>query len=436
MWLVFSIIIFNFIIIIHELGHFIVAKRFGIKVLEFSLFFGPKIFSFTRGDTTYSLRMIPILAYVKLEGEEVDVNNEDSFSNKPLWKRALVIFSGPASNILTALIIYMFIFTIVGYGTTKISQVVKNSPAYNAGISAGDKLLSYDGNNIYQPMDAFLFMYSTKGKAAEVEFLHDGQKKTGTIKPKVIIGDRYLIGFYSSDANGKNSNVIEGFTENSPALSAGLKTGDEIINIDNSRISSYSDISKIMANNKGEEIRVTVSRKNENKTGSTTKTVNIKPINNHADDQYDMGLGFASEKGNFINSIGQSFVNTYDMTRIGIYSIVWLVQGKVPPKDLAGPVGTVAMMSDVANQGESLADKIIGLLSMAALVSIGLGVANLLPIPVADGGKLFLYAIEAIRRKPISKEKEAAINMVGFFLIMLLFVFVMYNDIARLISGG
>lgn len=436
MWLVFSILIFNFIIIIHELGHFIVAKRFGIKVLEFSLFFGPKIFSFTKGDTTYSLRMIPILAYVRLEGEEADVDNEDSFSSKPLWKRALVIFSGPASNILTALIIYMIIFTIVGYGTNKISQVVKNSPAYNAGIAAGDKLLSYDGNAIYQPMDAFLFMYSTKGKTAEVEFLHDGQKKTETIKPKVIVGDRYLIGFYSSDSNGKKSNVIDGFTENSPALSAGLKAGDEIIKIDNSKISLYSDISKIMVNNKGEEIRVTVLRQNTHKTGSALKTVTIKPFHSQADDQYDIGLAFAGEKGNFINAIGQSFVNTYDMTRIGVYSIVWLIQGKVPIKDMAGPVGTVAMMNDIANQGENVGDQILSLLSMAALVSIGLGVANLMPIPVADGGKLFLYAIEAIRRKPLSKEKEAAINMVGFFLIMLLFVFVMYNDIARLISGG
>ncbi len=130
MWIVLSIVVFNIIIIVHESGHFFMAKLFGIKVLEFSLFFGPKIFSFKKGDTTYSLRMIPVLAYVKLEGEEEEIDSTNSFSSKPLWQRALVIFAGPASNILIALIIYIILFTASGYTTSEITLVDKNSSVY------------------------------------------------------------------------------------------------------------------------------------------------------------------------------------------------------------------------------------------------------------------------------------------------------------------
>ncbi len=283
-------------------------------------------------------------------------------------------------------------------------------------------------------MDALLFMYANKGKTSEIEYRHNGEVKKGTVSPALIKGDRYLIGFYSDNTKAEDSNVIKGFSEISPALKAGLKAKDRIIKIDDKQISSYSDISKYMEKSSGKAMKMTVLRTVNNK--EIQKTFNLTPYHQTDDDQYDLGLYFKYEKGDVISAVKQSFVNTYDMTRIGVFSIAWLFQGKVPINDMAGPVGTVALMSDAASQGTNIWDQIISLLSMGALVSIGLGVANLLPIPIADGGKLVLFGIEAIRRKPISKKVEIYINMVGFFIIICLFAFVMYNDIARILTGG
>ena len=171
--LLLAILAFNLIVIIHELGHFLVAKLADIKVLEFSLFVGPKLFSIKKGETTYSLRLIPMLAYVKMEGEEEYSESERAYNKKPVLTRAAVIAAGPLANIFTAVILLVILFSFTGYSTNKLSYVEENSPAYNASLREGDIIVKYDGKRIYQPADLIQFLYVYRGKTAEIEYIRD-----------------------------------------------------------------------------------------------------------------------------------------------------------------------------------------------------------------------------------------------------------------------
>ena len=184
--LLIAFLAFNIIVIVHELGHFIVAKKSGIKVLEFSLFIGPKIFSIQRGETMYSLRLIPIIAYVKMEGEEEESEDERSFNKKPMHIRALTTVGGPLANLLLAVVLLTVLFSIQGYSTTAISRVSDKSAAMQAGIRPGDKIISYDGKRVLMPLDLVQFLYITKGAPTQIEYVRDGEKHIEIITPKII----------------------------------------------------------------------------------------------------------------------------------------------------------------------------------------------------------------------------------------------------------
>ena len=221
-----AILAFNLIIILHELGHFLVAKHFDINVLEFSLFMGPKLFSIKRGETTYSLRMIPIGAFVLVEGDEEESAGDGSFSNKPLPVRAAVIAAGPLMNLLTALIFLCIVFTAVGYGTTKIGEVITGSPADLAGLEPGDRIITYSGKRVYQPADYLSFLMVDRGRAAEVGIVRAGEEMTTIVTPEVIPGERYILGFVSRGPYGPESTVIRSIVDDSPAAEGGLQSGD------------------------------------------------------------------------------------------------------------------------------------------------------------------------------------------------------------------
>jgi regulator of sigma E protease len=257
--LLLAFIAFNFIVIVHELGHFIAAKLADIKVIEFSLFVGPKLFSFKKGETEYSLRLFPILAYVKMEGEEEQSDNERAFNKKPLSTRAAVIAAGPLANLFIAVIVLSIVFSITGYATTSLNYVEKDSPAYNASIQKGDKIIRYDGKKIYQPMDVIQFLYVYKGKPAKVEVMRDGAIFETQISPlKIPEQERYLFGFNVQQISGDLSNVINTVAPDTPAETSGLKPEDKVIKLNNIPVSNKKDIDDFMSNNKGEPVKMTV----------------------------------------------------------------------------------------------------------------------------------------------------------------------------------
>lgn len=429
MKLILAIIAFNLIVIIHEYGHLLMAKRMGIKVYEFSLFMGPKIFSFTRNETTYSLRAIPMLAYVSFAKEDT-LYEDKALSKEPIYKRALVMAGGPIFNIIAGAIAFAIMYGITGYTTTVVNTVPIDTPAYYAGIQPGDIVTKLNNKRIYQPMevDMFVSVIPVKNSDVNLEVKRGEQIIPITLTPQVIPENRRLIGFTPKQADNESTNIIGALLAGGPAEKAGLKVGDVIIGMDDQQIITMQQILNFMYKNKGEDIKVTVLR-----NGKILSPVEIKPKQDSNPESFNTGLRFTSERGNIFEILKYSAINTYSYARIGGYSIAWLIQGKVPVNQMTGAVGAVDMMNSVVQQGTSAKEVVVILLFISGLISIALGITNLLPIPPADGSKLVLLFVEFIRRKPLSQEKEAAIMMVGFGIMILLFIFTLYNDIARIL---
>lgn len=427
---ILAFVAFNLIVIVHELGHFLAAKKFGIKVDEFSLFVGPKLWSTQYGETTYSIRLFPIMAYVKMEGEEEASTSERAFNNKPRYARALTAFGGPLANLVLAAILLTIVFSIQGYSTTEISAIDSDSPAAAAGLQVGDKITGYEDKAVYLPLDVMQFLYVSKGRPADIEYVRNNVKFSGKINPEIIpASTAYRIGVGFSTSTGKDSNVIQSITPGYPAESVGLLAGDRIIKVNDNEITDRSKLVTFLEKSKGAEISITVLRNN------AEINVNLVPKEDKIPEQYILGLEFNSKSGNLWDSFKESMVFTYSIVRSVGYSIVWLVTGQVEFNQMMGPIGMVSTIGTAVQQGPNLMAKLIYLLQMTGLMSIAIGATNLIPFPMLDGNRLVLIGIEAIRRKPLKPEREAFISMVGFVLIILIAVYAAFNDIMRLING-
>ena len=428
--LILSILAFNIIVIVHELGHFIIAKKTGIKVLEFSLFFGPKIFSIQRGETMYSLRLIPFMAYVKMEGEEEASDSETSFSNKPKYVRALTALGGPLANILLAVVLLTAVFMIEGYSSTEISQVSANSPATEAGLQKGDKIVSYDGKATYLPIDVVQFLYVAKGAPAKVTYVRDGKSYGTTLAPiHHAAASAPKLGVTLGREGTADSNVIKDLSPGMPAEKIGLQVGDRIVELNGQKVSTSTELVGIVEKNGLKLIKLKALR------DGAEVSVDIMPQEVKADEWYDAGLAFSQKNGGFIESLGQSAVFTYSIVRSVGYSLGWLFTGKAKLSELMGPIGMVSTMTSVMQQAPNLADMLLYLIKTTAFMSIAIGATNLIPFPMLDGGRITLIGLEAVRGKPLSQEKEAYISMVGFVLIILLGIYAAYNDIVRIVTG-
>ena len=417
------ILAFNFIIFIHELGHFLVAKLSGIKVEEFSMFVGPKLFSIKRGETQYSLRLFPILAYVKMEGEEEASDSDRAFSKKSVPIRAAVIAAGPLSNLIAAFVLITIYFFSVGFLNTTIDEVRDDSAAYKAGIRKGDQIVSYGNIPVYQRLDIFQFLYISKGEPTEITVKRQGIKEVLHITPEI---KQYFLGFSPKDDPVK-TNIVGSVSPDSPAEKAGMQAGDEIVKLNDVEVNAFKEISSFIQENKENPIEITVIR------DGAAKVINALPMK-ATEPSYDIGVAFEYERGDIFETIKQAALFTYSNARMVPYTLAWLFQGKLNIFQMSGPVGIVTSMNDVVQQSPNIMDAILNLLSITAFISIAVGATNLIPFPALDGSKLVLILVEAVRRKPIPIEKEAVIMTIGFFLLIGLAIFITSNDIFKLVE--
>lgn len=430
MGILLAIVVLSFLIIIHELGHFLVAKAFKVKVNEFSLFMGPKLFSFQKGETTYSLRLIPLGGYVKMEGEEEESDDERAYNKKPVGVRSAIIAAGPVMNILIALIFAFILMAQSGYNTTQVKTVLPGSVAEQAGIKVGDTLEKYNGKSVLLPADLEIFAYPLTNESVDLQYERNGETQSITITPNRE-QDGYMLGFTPKDTkslDGVDSTLVAQVSDKSPAEEAGLKEGDRIIKLNGFDINTRRDISKIVDDTGKKEITITVDR-----AGKVQELKSVKPVARKTKEWKAIGIEFEYSKGGFINTMKASIDYTISTSRSIYYSIGWLITKTVPISELSGPVGITSLISDVVQLSPSLKDKVYNLLSFTAMISINLGLVNLIPFPALDGSKLLLLLVEKIRRKPLNPEKEAMITMVGFVLLIALMIYVTFNDILRLI---
>ena len=350
-----AVLVLGFLIFVHELGHFVVAKLSGVKVLRFSLGFGPKLFGRRVGETEYMLSLVPLGGYVKMLGEDDDESSgavaepARSFANQPLYKRFAIVFAGPFSNLATSWVFLVFVAALYGILVPSdlplVGGLLKSLPAEKAGLTAGDRILAVNGEEI------------------------------GTWDQLV---ERTI------NSQGK-------------PMALKVKRGDAVID-------------------------VTVAPEKQATTNIFGETIG---------EAYRIGIerGSDNEKVPLIHAPWLAAKQVYFYSELIVLSLVKMVQGKISAHELGGPI-TIARIA-----GERAQSGIKSLLEFMAFLGVNLGVLNLLPIPVLDGGHLFFFAAEAIFRRPVAVRVREVAQQVGLFLLVSLMLFAVYNDIYRWIQG-
>lgn len=330
-----AILAFGVIVFIHELGHFLFAKKAGVRIHEFAIGMGPKIYSFKKGETVYSIRLLPLGGYVAMEGEDGDSHDPRAFGNKSILQRASILFAGPFFNILLTAVILAGIYMYQGMPSTTLKNVIDGSVAQKAGIQAGDTITEINGSNI------------------------------------------------------KN----------------------------------WNELSKSIQDSKGKELKLTIDRNGKEK--------NVEVTPESKEGNYIIGI-YPENKKDILGSFGMAIKSTIAMLSQMIAVLGKLITGTLPggvEGSLAGPIGVISIVADATKVG------VMNVLYLAAVISLNLGVLNLLPIPALDGGRLFFLFIEFLRGgKKIDPEKEGMVNLIGFGALMVFMLFVTYKDIVRLVG--
>ncbi len=423
-----ALVIFSVLVIIHEFGHFLFAKKNGIRVTEFSVGMGPRLISFEKGDTRYSWKLLPFGGSCMMlgEDEEVESDKDDTFGCKSVWARISVVAAGPIFNFVLAWILAVVVISYVGPDKPYVLGVEEDSAAAEAGLQEGDMITEYNGVNVSLGREISLEEYinPVSDETIEITYERDGKEYTTKLEPKKMT--RYAMGIsYQADEKPLEITV----TADSPIEKAGLKTGDIITAYDGETIESGKQFSEYVEEHPLDGSAVTIEYKRGDKTG----TVEMTPQKN---EYYNTGLVYNlyREKVKGIEAVKYSFVEVKYVIGSTIKSLGMLVQGKVSKDDVAGPVGIVDVIGDAYDESkeEGALYVFLTLANLTILLSANLGVMNLLPIPALDGGRLVFLFVEVIRGKPIDREKEGMVHFVGMILLMILMIFILFNDVSRL----
>ena len=428
------------LIFVHELGHFLVARKVGVVVEKFSLGFGPKIASFTRGDTEYLLAWIPLGGYVKMKGEELDEKDAEeagSFSAAPVTHRLAIAFAGPLFNILFAIAIYYGIYLI---GVPALAPVVgtvkEESPALIAGLQTGDRILSINDEKILYWEQLQKIVHDSPGRSLDFHVERgSGNIATLPITPvseqiSDLFGDKENVGLIGITPLVRNIFYVK---EGSPADRAGIKKGDTLLSVDNTIIYGWGDLKTAAIDKPGEELTFKVFRDGtEIVTKLTPEPKVVKDIEGKSTKVGMLGIGMAgemaTEKYGLVGALKRSIDETGRLIYLIAVSIKKMVMGSIPADSIGGPILIFQIYGEQAEQGLN------ELIRLTALLSINLGLLNLLPIPVLDGGHIFFFLIEIIKGKPISERNREWAQQVGIFMLLSLMVFAFYNDIMRIIT--
>ncbi len=421
------VFVLGVLIFVHELGHFLMARRIGVRVITFSLGFGPKIVGFHRGGTEYCISAVPLGGYVKMAGETPDdprTGHPDEFLSKTKWERFQVLIMGPVMNILLALVL-MWIVLMHGAlvpafldRAAVIGAVEKGSPAERSGIRPGDRIVRVAGHAVPTWEDLSIAIGARANKDIPVDIVRGDERLTLSVTPdartKYEVGD---IGVYP-DVHPTITQVLAG----EAAEKGGLRAGDVILSFEGQTITYGSQLTAAIAKypnrpvvfgvqRAGQRLDVPVTPMLRGKKGwvgisllDALKSVHLGP--------------WAAAK--------MSVQRNYEFGTQIFQTLVGLLTRETSPRQLMGPVA-IAQLS-----GESAALGWMALFSLMGYISLNLGLINLLPIPVLDGGHIFIMALEGLARRDFSTKAKEGMLLAGFAALMLLMVTVIYNDLTRI----
>ena len=422
------IFVLGVLVFVHELGHFLVARWHGVRVLTFSLGFGPRLFSTRRGDTEYCISIVPLGGYVKMAGENPDEPRSgasDEFMSKTKWQRFQVYVAGPAMNIALALVVMTFVLYSGAEAPAYeeqpavIGSVSADSPAARAGLQKGDRIVAVAGKPVATWEQLFLTVMPRAEREIPVEFERAGARQTVQITPeaqtKFQMGD---IGV-APETHPQIRELIAG----GAAEKAGLQAGDVMMAVDGAPVTSDRDLVKTINDNAGKALSMQVKRQGR------LETIAVTPV-------LDGGLGkigvrFApfevrTIEPSFTQAIGLSAKQNLQWSTMIFEAVIGLVKGETSPKQLMGPVAIAQLSGGAARVSW------VALFGLMAMISLNLGILNLLPIPVLDGGHIFIMAVEGLFRRDFSIAVKEKMLLAGFVVLMALMVTVIYNDLMRI----
>jgi regulator of sigma E protease len=423
-------VVLGVMILVHEWGHFVVAKAFGVRVEIFSIGFGPRLWGHKKGDTDYRLSALPLGGYVKMAGDnplEDRKGDPDEFLSKPRWQRVVIAMAGPATNIILSIVIVSGLYM---HGSKQpayldrpmvLAGVLQNSTAQKSGLAAGDHIVKIDGvSNPTWDRAQLELMSTLPGHSLSLVVERDGREFSTSVPAGPSMEN--IFG-YPADRL-----IIEAVMPGTPAERSGLKAGDEILAVNGKSLASGTELPSIVDQLQGKPLNLEILR-GDRKMLVVVRAQQVNAGNGVS--RWQIGVLRSGELVERHLSFGAAIVESVGMnTLMGrqvVYVVIELFRGKMSLKQLEGPLGIARESGRAARQGMTQ------LLSLMAMIGVNLGILNLLPIPPLDGGHILLLFIEGTIRRDLSvrvKERFVTISMV---FLLLIFAIVMYNDVLRLI---
>lgn len=445
------VILLGIMILIHELGHFWAALAVGVKVETFSIGFGPRLFGFKRGETDFRISAIPFGGYVRMLGEQPgqsvvlqageldrqrDAGAEEhavdprAFYAKPRWQRAIVIIAGPLMNVVLAIAIvaglYMYAFPKeVESADPVITSIARGSAAAHAGLQPGDKIIQIGDKRDPNWQDVVTLESLNANRAVPVVIDRRGQTLNYSVTPRMDPKEGVGVAGWNGEEDVQVGPVLKG----SPAEAAGLRTGDLLLSVDDQPVVSPVVLRDAVIRSAGKAVTIKIMRDNR------VQTISVTPTPSHERSlPWHIGIGFKYRmeivRLGFGPAMAESLkFNSQNATMV-FRVLGSIMERRVSPKALAGPIGIAQMSSEAAQQGP------FSFLLLMSVVSLNLAIFNLLPIPILDGGTLLLLIVEMLLQREVSLQVKETVLKLGFVFLMMIVVFVIYNDISRIVTNG
>lgn len=435
------LVLIGVMVFIHELGHYLAAIWFNVRVEAFSLGFGPRLLGFRKGETDFKICAIPLGGYVKMAGEmygdgtSANMQHADdprSFLAKPRWQRLIIAFAGPAMNILLAIVLltglYMYRFpkVLVADGAPTVTGVVPNSPAAKAGLQEGDRIVAINGQANPRWDDVFRTSMISVNQPVEMTIERGSEQRRLTMTPAEDANN----GLGDLGIEGAHEVEVGDLEPNRAAIKSGMKPGDTIVAIDGAPIRSANALIRAVRASQGREIVIDVQRDGQPMQFRMTPESYVAGV--EKEPQWRIGIR-PQPKMSFVSlPFGDAFGEAISRSRKDATSILELlggmVKGRISTKAVDGPVGLASVASRAAKEGFH------EMVELMANVSLNLAVINLLPIPILDGGMILMLLIEMAARRDLSLKLKEAVLKFGLAFLLVVVALVLYSDITKQIA--